>query len=214
MRNHSRASSHIPRWEYCLSSHRGNVMLAETEARDSSWQIYLPGIISEDVNEGRDNSTYSNSKFSTAYIKLYWPNVSMFFIFRIHRMWTCSCVLCKWNNIYLSLLNLRECRMAGRLWRRFHKCSVSSAQAATKAPCSRKNIDMIINSAIHSVLPYILLWRKITLIKFNFFTMSDFWCSSFSQFWSIFADFIPKEERHLLGNLSDWFRFFIQWARQ
>lgn len=108
------------------------------------------------------------------------------------------CVLCKWNNIYLSLLNLRECRMAGRLWRRFHKCSVSSAQAATKAPCSRKNIDMIINSAIHSVLPYILLWSKITLMKFNFFTMSDFWCSSFSQFWSIFAAFCLSPKRNVI----------------
>lgn len=35
---------------------------------------------------------------------------------------------------YLSLLNLSECRMAGRLWRRFHKCNVSSAQAETSAP--------------------------------------------------------------------------------
>lgn len=47
---------------------------------------------------------------------------------------TCAYTLSNEIYAYLSLLNFSECRTAGRLWRRFHKCSVSSAQAETNAP--------------------------------------------------------------------------------
>lgn len=98
-----------------------------------------------------DGKKPANKDFSSETFGSHWPTFNISLTKGLHiSFWNAQhvcvwdmrvCVLSEWNNAYLSLLNLRECRMAGRLWRRFHKCSVSSAQAATKAPCGRKKIN-------------------------------------------------------------------------
>lgn len=44
--------------------------------------------------------------------------------------------------LYLSLLNLRECRMAGIFCLRFHRWMLSSAKALTSAPWKTERISV------------------------------------------------------------------------
>lgn len=136
-------------------------------------------------------------QLSTAYINLYGP----FFknTQNVCAGHVCVCILGTrpWNHFYLSLLNLRECRMAGRLWRRFHKCSVSSAQAATRAPCGEGILAVVIISASH------FTGEKIGLNQVWFVSDLMFWCPSFIRFWSFFrvTHFRSSPKRNLIiGN--------------
>lgn len=55
-----------------------------------------------------------------------------------------NCVLCI-SSTHRSLLNLRECRIAGRRCRKFQRCSVSSAQAVTSAPYKNIRVTTTLN---------------------------------------------------------------------
>ncbi len=92
--------------------------------------------------------------------------------------------------LYLSLLNLRECRIAGIFCLRFHRWMLSSAKALTSAPCeevqkqrassqSTKCIWGITPAVLYGCIMSTWLWRfieaKLALPLTRLMNISDIW---------------------------------------